>query len=86
MLKAGQGRFEPVEVSAEGADAFGVRCGDKTWIYVYNSSGMPVTLIGVDGPVGQGKIRTLDFNKAVFRRMKTPVYIPPKGEALYEIK
>ena len=86
MLKAGKGRFEPVEVSAEGGDAFGVRCGDKTWIYVYNSSGMPVTLIGVDGPVGQGKIRTLDFNKAVFRRMKTPVYIPPKGEALYEIK
>ena len=87
MLKAGKGEFEPVEVSAGGAQCLAVRCGGKTWVYVYNSGDEPVTSIGVEVPLGgRQKILTLDFDKAAFRRLRKPVNIPPKGEALFEIK
>lgn len=86
MLAAGKGAFVPVEAAVAGADAFAVRCGDRTWVYVYNSGDTPVTSIGVEVPPGRRKILALDFSKAAFRRLRKPVDIPPGGEALYEIK
>ena len=86
MLKAGKGQFVPVEVSAEGAEALAVRCGGKTWVYVYNSGEQPVTTLDIELPAGNRRFFALDFDRATFRRMKKPVNIPPKGEALYEIK
>ena len=42
MLRAGKGSFVPVEAEAPGAEAYAVRCGRKTWLYVYNPSGEAV--------------------------------------------
>ena len=86
MLKAGNGQFTPVGVSAGGADAFGVRCGDRTWVYIYNPGPDTVTSFETDSQEGHRKVRALDFSRAVFRRQKSSVNIPPKGEALFEIK
>lgn len=36
MLKAGNGSFESVVVEAEGCDAYGVKCGNEVFVYVYN--------------------------------------------------
>ncbi|MGC1240039.1 MAG: cellulase family glycosylhydrolase [Chryseosolibacter sp.] len=38
MLKAGNGSFEPFEVSADGFETFGVKCGDTYFVYVLNNS------------------------------------------------
>ena len=71
MLKAGKGRFEPLEVKADGAEAFAVRCGARTWVYVFNPGPDPVTSFEVDLPKG---------------RKSKSVNIPPGEEALFEIK
>ena len=47
MLADGRGAFIPVEASAEGAEAFAVRCGKTTWVYVYNPGEEPVRKIQV---------------------------------------
>ena len=86
MLKAGNGCFEPLEVKAGDAEAFAVRCGAVTWVYVYNPGPEPVTSYEVDLPEGRRKVRELDFSRAAFRRMRKPVNIPPGEEALFEIK
>lgn len=36
MLAAGKGKFEAVQVSAEGATTYGAKCGSTTFIYTYN--------------------------------------------------
>ncbi|GHT85421.1 hypothetical protein FACS18947_4170 [Bacteroidia bacterium] len=36
MLAAGNGSFEPVAVKAEKAHAFGLKCGDELFVYIYN--------------------------------------------------
>lgn len=40
MMKAGKGSFENVKVSTStpGVEVFGVKCGTKTFVYVFNSS------------------------------------------------
>ena len=86
MLKAGNGCFEPLEVKAGDAEAFAVRCGAVTWVYVYNPGPDPITSYEVDLPEGCRKVRELDFSRAAFRRMRKPVNIPPGEEALFEIK
>lgn len=37
MLKAGNGSFEPFQVSADGFETFGVKCGDTYFVYVLNN-------------------------------------------------
>ena len=96
MLAAGNGSFKPVAARADGAEAFAVRCGGKTYVYVYNPSERVVS--GVKVPVGARNCRvsSLDFSMAAFgkaRKMKSaagelniPLSLPAKGEALFEIQ
>ena len=54
MLRAGKGSFIPVEARAEGTDAYAVRCGRKTWVYVYNPGDKALTRV----TVGEKEIKT----------------------------
>lgn len=37
MLEVGNGCFEPVDVRAEGLQAFGLKCGEEIYVYVFNA-------------------------------------------------
>ena len=99
MLNLGEGAFKPVEVQADGAEAFAVRCGVTVYVYVYNPSSRPVPSLRI--PVGRAlliapKVTPLDFEKNRFDGgeriapaggyLTIPVDLAPRGEALYEIK
>lgn len=38
MLISGNGEFRPLEVKADGLEAFGVRCGKEIYVYLFNPS------------------------------------------------
>ena len=96
MLKYGKGAFEPVEMKADGAEAFAVRCGKRVYVYVYNPSQKPVQAVSVSMPGRRHKVLPFDFGMTRFgkgKRIKVrdgflsiPVDLAPRSEALYEIK
>ncbi len=45
MLNAGNGSFEQLETSAGGAETYGVKCGERLYVYVLNDSGSSENLI-----------------------------------------
>lgn len=61
MLDAGCGSFEPVEVQAGNAEAYAVRCGAKTYVYVFNSTSSAVKTVKLSV---KGKVRELDIEAA----------------------
>ena len=62
MLKAGKGSFEKLEVVKNGkAEAYAVRCGDTTFVYVYNGNDEVFDNISIKiGKAGAVKVSTLD--------------------------
>ena len=62
MLKAGKGSFEKLEVVKNGkAEAYAVRCGDTTFVYVYNGNDEVLDNISIKiGKAGAVKVSTLD--------------------------
>ncbi|MGQ8335510.1 DUF5060 domain-containing protein [Sunxiuqinia sp. A32] len=42
MLQAGNGDFEKIDVDVEGLEAFGVKCGQKTFVYLLNKTDQKV--------------------------------------------
>ena len=62
MLKAGKGSFEKFETVRNGkAEAYAVRCGKKTFVYVYNGNEEVLDNISVNiGKSGKIKVSTLD--------------------------
>ena len=99
MLKYGKGAFEPVEVQADGAEAFAVRCGGRMYVYAYNPSSRPVSALRI--PMAGAmriapKVVPFDFGKARFRGGKRmapangvltiPVDLAPRSEVLFELK
>jgi hypothetical protein len=64
MLDAGKGKFESFEVKTiqSGVQVYGVLCGDKKFVYVYNS-GEPFEGIQLSGTeVSKGKVRMKLFD------------------------
>ena len=100
MLKAGKGAFEPVKVEAEGAEAFAVRFGGIVYVYAYNPSSHPVTVLRIPAPTYAlriaPKVTSLDFAKHRFKGGKRiapaegyltiPVDLAPRSEVLFEIQ
>ena len=96
MLAKGKGTFESVPVTAEGAEAFAVRCGKRVYVYVYNPSQKPVSAVSVSMSGRRHKAVPFDFGNTRFRKGKhikvrdgflsIPVDLAPRCEALYEIK
>ena len=62
MLKAGKGSFKKLEVVKNGkAEAYAVRCGDTTFVYVYNGNDEVLDNISIKiGKAGAVKVSTLD--------------------------
>jgi hypothetical protein len=99
MLKFGKGKFEQVEVEADGAEAFAVRFGGIVYVYAYNPSSNPVSALRI--PVARAlriapKVTPLDFAKNRFKGGKRiapkggvlsiPVDLQPRSEVLFEIQ
>ena len=62
MLEAGDGSFEKIEVVKDGkAEAYAVRCGETTFVYVYNGNDEVLDNISIKiGKTGKVKVSVLD--------------------------
>lgn len=64
MLEAGKGKLESIEVKTNlnGVQAYGVRCGKKSFVYLYNSgeSFEGIQLSGMEKPNGKAKMSLFD--------------------------
>lgn len=94
MLETGNGSFEPVAAAAGRAQSFSVKCGDVTYLYVYNPSEDSVTSATVSG-VNASKVETLNMDSTSLSSVDfvngngsvtIPCSIGHKGEALFVIK
>ena len=65
MLAAGNGSFEHLKTQNQGkAETFAVRCGDKTFVYVYNGSDKDLDSTSIElGTKGSVKVARLDTEK-----------------------
>ena len=99
MLKFGKGSFEPVEVEADGAEAFAVRFGGIIYVYACNPSSNPVSTLRIPVPRAlriAPKVTPLDFEKHRFKGGKRispkdgvlsiPVDLVPRSEVLFRIE
>ena len=93
MLAESGGKFEAVEAVCDGGEAFALKCGRKTYVYVYNPSDKPVTSVTVKSD--KRNVSDFDFASHDFTPIKSdrtlenviiPCSIPRLGEALYVIK
>ena len=66
MLEAGKGSFEHLKTKDQGkAETFAVRCGKKTFVYVYNGSDTTLDSTEIElGRSGKVKVAKLDVDKA----------------------
>jgi hypothetical protein len=62
MLKSGKGGFQKTGTTKEGkAEAYAVRCGNRTYVYVYNGNEDVLDRISVEiGKTGKVKVSVLD--------------------------
>ena len=93
MLAESGGKFETVEAVCDGGEAFALKCGRNTYVYVYNPSDKPVTSVTVKSD--KRNVSDFDFASHDFTPIKSdrtlenviiPCSIPRLGEALYVIK
>ena len=88
MLEAGKGQFIPLKATIGGKIAYAVKCGKKTFVYVFNDSKAMLRNIQVEV---QGTARELDIAKAEWgkpfsckNQIKTQV--KPKQERVFVIE
>ena len=62
MLKSGKGEFKKFDTTRDGkAEAYSVRCGNRTYVYVYNGNEDVLDQISVEiGKAGKVKVSVLD--------------------------
>lgn len=63
MLESGNGNFETCPASAGKAQAYAVKCGDKTFVYVFNDTKSRIRKIIVEA---DGACRELDIDNAAW--------------------
>ena len=68
MLKAGKGDFQRFQTVKDGkAEAYAVRCGKRTFVYVYNGNEEVLDNISIEiGKAGRVKVSALDPDKVAF--------------------
>lgn len=88
MLEAGQGRFTSMKATIGDAPAYAVKCGAKTFVYVFNDTKSMLRNIQIEA---QGSARELDIKKALWgkrfsckNQIKTQVR--PQQERLFVIE
>ena len=71
MLKAGKGDFQKFQTVKNGkAEAYAVRCGKKTFVYVYNGNEEVLDEISVEiGKTGKVKVSVLDPENVKFVKL-----------------
>ena len=93
MLSESGGCFEMVQARAEGAEAYALKCGKYTYVYVYNPSKTPVKCVTVNGSAR--KCQSFDFDTNEFKAHSLSgndgsviieCNISQLGEALYKIR
>jgi hypothetical protein len=74
MLEAGKGKFElfDVKVVQEGVQTYGVRCGKKKFIYLYNSTATneSIRLTGINMDKKQGILNLFDCETGKYSTTK----------------
>ena len=70
MLKAGKGKFEKFQTTKnDKAEAYAVRCGKQTFVYVYNGNEDVLDQISVEiGKTGKVKVSVLDPETVKFEK------------------
>ena len=83
MLEEGRGRFEKFQTVKNGkAEAYAVRCGNTTFVYVYNGNEDVLDDISIEiGKIGKVKVSALDTEKVSFTR---PVCMTSDGTLDFE--
>jgi hypothetical protein len=82
MLESGKGKFDSFELKAipDGVQAFGVRCGEKKFIYLYNSGSASesIQLTEIDTPKKNLKMSCFDGETGKYCEVKF-VVVPDKS-------
>lgn len=101
MISDGNGKFEIVDVKSlqKGMEIYAVRCGETTYVYVYNSSStaMPVQFQNFDTNKIKGKLQLLDAGLKLYHTEQyslspekvfslDKINIAPKQELILKIK
>ena len=63
MIESGNGSFVPCEASADNGQAFAVKCGKKTYVYLFNDSKSAMKKVQVEAG---GTLHELDIERAVW--------------------
>lgn len=83
MLKSGKGRFEKFQTVKNGkAEAYAVRCGKRTFVYVYNGNEEVLDNISIEiGKSGKVKVSALDTENV---KLEKPVRMESDGTLSFE--
>lgn len=63
MIESGNGSFATCEASADNGQAFAVKCGKKTYVYLFNNTKRTMKKVSVES---NGTLRELNIEKAVW--------------------
>jgi hypothetical protein len=89
MLDAGKGKFESFEVKTNqnGVHAYGVRCGGKSFVYLYNSGEYfeGIQLSGMEVPTGKSKFNLFDCETGKYSNVNFSA-MPDKSLKIDQIK
>lgn len=88
MLEKGKGGFESVRTDAGKAQSFAVRCGECTFVYVFNPSGTVVRTVNVDA---KGTLSELDIENVQWKRIShidglIKTAVAPNSEKVFVIE
>ena len=88
MLENGKGCFVPCEVGADNGQAFAVKCGTKTYVYLFNDSKRAMKKVQVEAG---GTLRELNIEKAVWGKGKKcegtiSTNVKPQAEKVFVIE
>lgn len=81
MLKEGKGEFTQIEVEVKGAEAYAVRCGGRTYVYLFNPGKEDITV-----QLPSKVLSAYDFDLCKFKPCKIADKLASKSEALYILK
>ena len=96
MLRESRGRFVEVKAEAGEAEAYAVKCGKKTYVYVNNPAKEPARAVRVHVPDGKYAVSSFSFDGAEFKPqgkaravggvLTISLDLPYQGEGLYVVQ
>lgn len=88
MLESGNGSFEACKVSADNGQAFAVKCGKKTYVYLFNDTKRTMKKVSVEA---NGTLRELNIENAAWGKDKKcngtiSTSVKPNAEKVFVIE